>query len=615
MIERFGPPAFEDEDDARIASRLYTILLAFLLVATALTIFYLVVQVDQLALSISITGASALLYLVAIWALNQGYLRVAGGILILHLFSITTWIALNFDGIYDTSLVVYFLLIAVTGLLLGGNAALGTAALSILALTGIYFADAYGVAVLRPPVQDPILKVVEIGFLLLLMGVVLRMTINDLNDALQRARREVTERKLAEEALARANRELQRARDKLEERVAQRTAELAQANRDLQTLIQSSQDGVLFLSHDLRVSVINTRAVELLQLSGSVADWENRPAADIVKELEDTAPKAARAAHEELRRFAEGARSGADGDFNVPPFSIYWYGVPVKVRGGKMAHLVVLRDVTEQQRAEQMRNDLIRAMVHDLRNPLSGMLTALRTIEWLDKQGQAPLTAIQRRSVERTSDSAERMVHLVDNILDVSRLESGQMPLAPAAITVNKLVEKVVDSQLLLATEKQLMLTYDVEAELPPAWADGELLERILQNLLDNAIKFTPEEGHVTVMAHRVAGEDEEEEDETEPTFIQISVADTGPGIPPALQRRLFQKFVAGDEQDAGSGLGLAFCKLAVEAHGGDLWVESRPGEGSTFTFTVPAAEDRMREQPEKPTKSAGRPAPPGPER
>lgn len=602
-----GPPSFEDEDDARIASRLYTILLAFFLVATALTVFYLVVQVDQLLLSISITGASAVLYLIAIWVLNRGYLRVAGGILILHLFTITTWIALNFEGIYDTSLVVYFLLIAVTGLLLGGNAALGTAALSILALIGIFFADVYGVDVLRPPLQDPVLKVVEIGFLLLLMGVVLRMTINDLNDALQRARREVTERKLAEEALARANRELEKARDELEERVAQRTAELAQANRDLQTLIQSSQDGILFLSHDLRLSVINTRAVELLRLPGEVGDWENRPATDIVKELEETAPTAASAAEEELRRFAEGARSGADGDFQVPPYAIYWYGVPVKVRGDRMAHLVVLRDVTEQQRAEQMRNDLIRAMVHDLRNPLSGMLTALRTIEWLDKQGQAPLTDIQRRSVERTSDSAERMVNLVDNILDVSRLESGQMPIAPAAIAVDDLVEKVVDSQLLLATEKKLTLTYEVEAGLPPAWADGDLLERILQNLLDNAIKFTPEKGHITVKARTA-----DQEDGAEPAFIRIDVADTGPGIAPALQRRLFQKFVAGDEDDAGSGLGLAFCKLAVDAHGGNLWVESRPGEGATFTFTVPAAQDHVRQPAEKQTRSPGHQTPKG---
>lgn len=605
-----GPPSFEDEDDARIASRLYTILLAFFLVATALTIFYFVVQVDQLLLSVSITGASAVLYLLAIGVLNRGYLRIAGGTLILHLFTITTWIALNFDGIYDTSLVVYFLLIAVTGLLLGGNAALGTAALSILALTGIFFAEVYGVDVLRPPLQDPVLKVVEIGFLLLLMGVVLRMTINDLNDALQRARREVNERKLAEQALARANRELEKARDELEERVAQRTAELAQANRDLQTLIQSSQDGILFLSHDLRLSVINTRAIELLRLSGDVADWENRPAADIVKELEETAPTAASAAEEELRRFAEGARSGADGDFQVPPYSIYWYGVPVKVRGDRMAHLVVLRDITDQQRAEQMRNDLIRAMVHDLRNPLSGMLTALRTIEWLDKQGQAPLTDIQRRSVERTSDSAERMVHLVDNILDVSRLESGQMPIAPAAIAVDDLVEKVVDSQLMLATEKQLILTYDVESGLPPAWADGELLERILQNLLDNAIKFTPEEGHITVTARRDA-----REDDSQPTFIRVDVADTGPGIAPALQRRLFQKFVAGDEDDAGSGLGLAFCKLAVDAHGGNLWVESRLGEGATFTFTVPAAQDHALQPADRQTKGAGRAAPGSPER
>jgi signal transduction histidine kinase len=117
----------------------------------------------------------------------------------------------------------------------------------------------------------------------------------------------------------------------------------------------------------------------------------------------------------------------------------------------------------------------------------------------------------------------------------------------------------------------------DVPSDLPEAWADRNLLGRVLDNLLGNAIKFTPPGGVVRVSAERTQGEN-----------LRIRVRDTGRGVPAELRPRLFQKFAAGTQKERGSGLGLAFCRLVVEAHGGRIWLESEPGAGAVFVFTLP---------------------------
>jgi signal transduction histidine kinase len=117
---------------------------------------------------------------------------------------------------------------------------------------------------------------------------------------------------------------------------------------------------------------------------------------------------------------------------------------------------------------------------------------------------------------------------------------------------------------------------------LPPAWADTGLIARVLQNLVGNAIKFTPPNGVIRVSART--------EEKQRGSVILVAVRDTGPGIPPEIAGRLFQKFVTGRQTGRGSGLGLAFCKLTVEAHGGRIWVESTPGNGATFTFSLATA-------------------------
>jgi signal transduction histidine kinase len=175
------------------------------------------------------------------------------------------------------------------------------------------------------------------------------------------------------------------------------------------------------------------------------------------------------------------------------------------------------------------------------------------------------------------------MLGLVNGILDVSRLESGRMPLNRTSVEMGTLIAETLRAQAPLAADKGLRLESDVPPTLPPAWVDAELIGRVLQNLAGNAIKFTPAGGviRLEVKSGESGGR----------SVLLVSVSDNGPGIPDEIRNRLFQRFVAGRQEGRGSGLGLAFCKLAVEAQGGHIEVRSTPGRGATFTFALNLAE------------------------
>ncbi|MFL7809136.1 MAG: sensor histidine kinase, partial [Anaerolineae bacterium] len=163
--------------------------------------------------------------------------------------------------------------------------------------------------------------------------------------------------------------------------------------------------------------------------------------------------------------------------------------------------------------------------------------------------------------------------------LDIGRMESGRMPLERSAVSLGDLIAGVVESQLPLVAEKGLRLEDEVPSDLGPVYADGALIERVLRNLIGNAIKFTSTGDAIRVTARA---------DASGKSSLLISVSDTGSGIPPDIRERLFQKFVTGQQEERGSGLGLAFCKMVIEAHGERIWVESPPGGGTAFTFTLP---------------------------
>jgi len=226
---------------------------------------------------------------------------------------------------------------------------------------------------------------------------------------------------------------------------------------------------------------------------------------------------------------------------------------------------------------EKMRDELTHTLVHDLRNPLTSVSGVLEVLESGLTRGAAP--EIQQELLRVAHHSARRMADMIDDILDVSRLESGHMPVELARVSLAPLVDETFQLEQPLAREKKLLLESRVPPE-PLVEVDPRLLGRVLQNLVGNAVKFTPHGGRVSVSAELAIAD---------PPMVRVVVSDNGPGISPQVRERLFQKFVTAGVGH-GTGLGLAFCRLAVEAQGGKIWMEDRGGRGCTFCFTVPVS-------------------------
>jgi NtrC-family two-component system sensor histidine kinase KinB len=253
--------------------------------------------------------------------------------------------------------------------------------------------------------------------------------------------------------------------------------------------------------------------------------------------------------------------------------------------GRIMGWLLVLRDVTEEQEQSQWRKQFTHMVVHDLRNPVTTLLSTLRMLA--RQLPQAPLEDLAAL-VETSQTGCHHLLDMVDSLMDINRLEAGQLIVEAEAMRLPPLVEKVLAHMQSLADEKKIVLTAVVDAELPAVWADEELMRRVLVNLLDNALKFTPAHGRVSLQLTTA----EEAIPGYEPGLV-CAITDSGAGIPPEHRDRIFERFVrisSGGAQVRGTGIGLSFCRLALEAQDGRIWVEdtSTTGVGSRFLFTLP---------------------------
>lgn len=354
---------------------------------------------------------------------------------------------------------------------------------------------------------------------------------------------------------------------------------IADERSRLQALITASRDGMVLLGMNERILVINEPALRLLGLPNQPDDWLDRSVLEVIPLVRRRVPQVARAIMREIRRTQTGYEPSAEGDYDVAPYSIHWLSLPVLSEAAPLGRLIVMRDVTEERSVAAMRDELTNTMVHDLRNPLTVIQSSLEllTIDSPDEVSES-----QQQVLEVMQHGTQRMLNLVTAILDVNRLESGQMPLDREPVLLPMLVADVLAMQTVLADEKQLQLINEVAADLPPVSVDVELVRRVFQNVIGNAIKFTPPDGTVRVSAQI---------DPSDERMLAVSVCDTGPGVPLDLQPRLFERFVTGRSHGRGSGLGLAFCRLVLEAHGGRIWVESGAGPGAMFKFTLPIVE------------------------
>jgi signal transduction histidine kinase len=238
---------------------------------------------------------------------------------------------------------------------------------------------------------------------------------------------------------------------------------------------------------------------------------------------------------------------------------------------------------SEKTRLEELlrlREEMSDMIIHDLRNPLGVIKTGLdllARVRVVESDSEYSAHVIQ--TIEK---STTRMQRLVDTLLDITRLEKGAMALSMGPMDLGALVEDTVADLSPLAEVGNVTLNSRLAEEFLLALADQDVVERVLVNLIDNALQFTPPDGQVWVEARA------EEEN------VRVDVVDTGAGVPPEERTRVFEKFTRGRGKrgsQGGAGLGLTFCQMAVEAHGGRIWIEDGPaGKGSRFIFTLPQA-------------------------
>jgi signal transduction histidine kinase len=232
-------------------------------------------------------------------------------------------------------------------------------------------------------------------------------------------------------------------------------------------------------------------------------------------------------------------------------------------------------------RSQQLRQETSDLIVHDLRNPLGNLYTAIKMLELVLPE---EILDENRQLFDIATANCERMQRLVDDLLDVAQMEEGESNLEVAETDLKALLESVIKRAWIILQRDQITLHVNAAADMPPLPLDAEKIDRVIANLFDNALKHAPIGGEIWIEARQ------------KEAYIEISVMDNGPGVPPEDRERIFERFaqIPGNRSRVrGFGLGLVFCRLAVEAHGGRVWVEPGPQNlGSRFVVRLPIASE-----------------------
>jgi two-component system phosphate regulon sensor histidine kinase PhoR len=347
----------------------------------------------------------------------------------------------------------------------------------------------------------------------------------------------------------------------------QTIAEISEERTKIQAIIAGMSDALLATDRHGRIVLLNRSAEDLLGVRRD--DAHGRPVREVVREsrliamLEDATTR---------------GRVGAD---ELPPGSmgdrvVEAHCAPIQGERGEAAGAVaVLRDVTELRQSERLRRELTANVSHELRTPLTSIKGFAETL----LAGAMADEDTCRRFLAIIDSEADRLVKLVDDLMDLSRLESKRVALELTQVDVGGLVAHTVDKLRPIADTARL----ELHQTAPPGIvvnADSDRLEQVLTNLIDNALKYTPAGGRISVAVSPRNGE------------VEVSITDTGRGIPADDLPHVFERFYRADRSrtrgSGGTGLGLAIAKHIIEAHGGHISVRSRRNEGTTFTVTLP---------------------------
>ncbi|MBZ4420253.1 PAS domain S-box protein [Myxococcus sp. RHSTA-1-4] len=404
--------------------------------------------------------------------------------------------------------------------------------------------------------------------------------------------RDMTERKAAEAtALRLAREEAARTQAEASER------KLRESERRYRALFDNSMDGILLTAPDGRIVKANRACTEMLgyteeELRGLAREDLTDPSDPRLQAAIEERCRSGRFRGELTMKRKDGTRFPVEVSSALfrDEQGAEWASMFIRdishrkavetererLLGELDADITKLKEAEEALiRAVRLRDDILGIVAHDLRNPLNAILLH---IQFLLRMG-GPLEPRRQQAVEAVERNAKRMSRLIQDLLDIARLEAGAFSIQRERVATKQLVSEVCESQQAIASAEAVDLQLDIRGEPPEPWGDRERLVQVLENLIGNAVKFSRPGGHIRVGAAARAGE------------VLFWVADDGPGIPAEHLPRLFDRFWQASRTDKrGAGLGLAIVKGIVESHGGRVWVESQVGVGSTFFFTIPAA-------------------------
>lgn len=363
---------------------------------------------------------------------------------------------------------------------------------------------------------------------------------------------------------------------------------LAQRVQELNSILRTAREGILLVDVDGRVLTANRALAEFLSIpQAEMNRYTLSPAGhDGLHSLYPHLGYTAEDLQADWQELSQEKVMFKQEEFK-PSISPQRYLqrtlTPVRDREGAITGwLLFLRDRTEEHELAHLREELTHMLIHDLRSPLSVIQSSLEMMELYLLDGDPEEI---ERPLELARRGSQRMLHLIDQLLDISRLESGQMPLECRPVDARDLLDDVASRFTVMAESNRIQLDVEATSDLPPLFVDPGLMGRVVTNLVDNAIKFTPDGGHIRLWARF--------DPQSAPDTLLLGVTDNGHGIPGEALPRLFKKFqkvTSRRGRRSGTSLGLPFCKLAVEAHGGRIWVESDERRGSTFTILLPIA-------------------------
>jgi two-component system, OmpR family, phosphate regulon sensor histidine kinase PhoR len=365
--------------------------------------------------------------------------------------------------------------------------------------------------------------------------------------------------------------ELGRTLNLMAERLSDKIRDLEGERTKVAAILDSMVEGVIAIDQRGRIVSMNHAARRIFELSREPV--EGRPLLEIVrhKEILDLAAGGKRLDVEGARRHEIEIGPPVDRILDV-------HASAIALAPSGQGILLVLHDVTELRRLERVRTEFVANVSHELRTPLTSIRGYIETL--LDGALEEPANA--HRFLEIAHTHAERLSRLVDDLLQLSDIETGKLVLEPTLLSLHEVAAEVVDFFEKRAAHKSLSLVNNVPHDIR-LQADWDRLTQIFVNLVDNAVKFTPEKGGITLGAEHAAH-----------GFVHVWIVDTGIGIPsidlPRITERFYRVDKARSRELGGTGLGLAIVKHLVQAHGGELWLESELGKGTTVNFSLPLA-------------------------